>query len=473
MRLLISTVAAGLVALLPMGVEGASFSEVARSARADLEEALAELTRARRGIADEKLPLARRLNEVEQEVVSRRQELERAERARDNQLVDLNVLKAEVKRREDENQYLTSLLSEYARVFETRVHISQLDRYQPLIRESLSAIENPDLASPARFDRQLSVIDASLERLNGLIGGDTFEGKALSPDGVLEEGRFALVGPLGFFANGRGTTAGLASLPVNSAEATVIEIGQAAAAGIRELVSGGTGEVPVDPTLGNALKLAGTKDSLAGHIRKGGVVMVPILLLGFTAFVVGMVKWAQISRIREAAPKELEVILSHLRQGERSKASEWAGRIKGPVGEMLNSAIRHVGEKKEYIEEVMYEKMLITKPRLERLMPVIALTAATAPLLGLLGTVTGMINTFNMITVYGTGDPRTLAGGISEALITTEFGLIVAVPALLLHAFLNRKAKGVLNSMEQTTVAFINGVPDPSEERSEYAGNTF
>jgi biopolymer transport protein ExbB len=121
----------------------------------------------------------------------------------------------------------------------------------------------------------------------------------------------------------------------------------------------------------------------------------------------------------------------------------------------------------------MYEKMLITKPRLERLMPVIALTAATAPLLGLLGTVTGMINTFNMITVYGTGDPRTLAGGISEALITTEFGLIVAVPALLLHAFLNRKAKGVLNSMEQTTVAFINGVPDPSEERSEYAGNTF
>jgi biopolymer transport protein ExbB len=260
---------------------------------------------------------------------------------------------------------------------------------------------------------------------------------------------------------------------VNSAEATVIEISPAAATGIRELVSGGTGEVPVDPTLGNALKLAGTKDSLAGHIRKGGVVMVPILLLGFTAFVVGMVKWAQISRIREAAPKELEVILSHLRQGERSKASEWAGRIKGPVGEMLNSAIRHVGEKKEYIEEVMYEKMLITKPRLERLMPVIALTAATAPLLGLLGTVTGMINTFNMITVYGTGDPRTLAGGISEALITTEFGLIVAVPALLLHAFLNRKAKGVLNSMEQTTVAFINGVPDPSEERSEYAGNTF
>jgi biopolymer transport protein ExbB len=134
----------------------------------------------------------------------------------------------------------------------------------------------------------------------------------------------------------------------------------------------------------------------------------------------------------------------------------------------------------------MYEKMLVTKPRLERLMPMLALSAATAPLLGLLGTVTGMINTFNMITVFGTGDPKTLAGGISEALITTEFGLIVAVPSLLLHAFISRKGKGVLNSMEQTTVGFINGVNAPeaparideldreesaNQERTDYAGN--
>jgi biopolymer transport protein ExbB len=104
--------------------------------------------------------------------------------------------------------------------------------------------------------------------------------------------------------------------------------------------------------------------------------------------------------------------------------------------------------------------MLAAKPGLESLLPFIALTAAAAPLLGLLGTVTGMISTFNMISLFGTGDPKTLSGGISEALITTEFGLYVAIPAVLAHAFLSRKAKGVLGSMEQTAVGFINGVPD-------------
>jgi len=125
--------------------------------------------------------------------------------------------------------------------------------------------------------------------------------------------------------------------------------------------------------------------------------------------------------------------------------------------------VDHAREQKDYLEEVLYEKMLEARPNLERLLPVIALTAAAAPLLGLLGTVTGMINTFNMITIFGAGDPRTLSGGISEALITTEFGLIVAIPALLLHAFISRKVKGLLGSMEQTTVAFINGVPGPEE----------
>ena len=72
-----------------------------------------------------------------------------------------------------------------------------------------------------------------------------------------------------------------------------------------------------------------------------------------------------------------------------------------------------------------------------------------------------MINTFNLISVFGTGDPRMLSSGISEALITTMYGLIVAIPALLLHAVVSRKAKGLLGSMEQAAVAFVNGTPKP------------
>jgi biopolymer transport protein ExbB len=70
-----------------------------------------------------------------------------------------------------------------------------------------------------------------------------------------------------------------------------------------------------------------------------------------------------------------------------------------------------------------------------------------------------MINTFNLITIFGTGDPKMLSSGISEALITTEYGLKIAIPALLVHALISRKAKGVMASMEQTAVGFINGIP--------------
>ncbi|MEM1297165.1 MAG: MotA/TolQ/ExbB proton channel family protein, partial [Verrucomicrobiota bacterium] len=89
--------------------------------------------------------------------------------------------------------------------------------------------------------------------------------------------------------------------------------------------------------------------------------------------------------------------------------------------------------------------------------------SATAPLLGLLGTVTGMIHTFKLINVFGTGDARSLASGISEALVTTEFGLIVAIPALILHAVLFRKIKGITGSIEMASLAFMNGLKSSSK----------
>ncbi|MCA9446607.1 MAG: MotA/TolQ/ExbB proton channel family protein, partial [Candidatus Omnitrophica bacterium] len=113
---------------------------------------------------------------------------------------------------------------------------------------------------------------------------------------------------------------------------------------------------------------------------------------------------------------------------------------------------------RELIEEVMYEKVLSARLKLDKYLAFIAISAASAPLLGLLGTVTGIINTFKLITVFGSGDVKTLSGGISEALITTEFGLIVAIPSLLLHALLSRKSSSIVSEMEKSAVALINQV---------------
>ena len=133
------------------------------------------------------------------------------------------------------------------------------------------------------------------------------------------------------------------------------------------------------------------------------------------------------------------------------------------MGLLLTDGVEHSGDNKELLEEVLYERLIQTQPKLERMIPFIAVVAATAPLMGLLGTVTGMIKTFKLITVFGTGDARSLSSGISEALVTTEFGLCVAIPSLIIHALLLRRTKGVLASMEQTAVAFKNGLETDTE----------
>lgn len=112
----------------------------------------------------------------------------------------------------------------------------------------------------------------------------------------------------------------------------------------------------------------------------------------------------------------------------------------------------------DMVEDMIYERMIGVQERLRKWLPFIAVTAAIAPLLGLLGTVSGMIGTFNVISVAGTGDPKPMAGGISEALVTTFFGLVVAIPALVLHSLLSRKSIGIVQTTEKLGLRIVNSI---------------
>ena len=199
-----------------------------------------------------------------------------------------------------------------------------------------------------------------------------------------------------------------------------------------------------------------------GHRRvMRGLAAVVVIAMAAAAFLVSIFKVIEITSVKKGKAKDLQVILDHLNNGRKEDAIGYARGVKGPVGEMLSAALAHIDtEDDDLIEEILYEKVLSTQPKLERLLPFIAVTAATAPLLGLLGTVTGMINTFKLITIFGTGDAGQLSSGISEALITTQFGLIIAIPTLIAHALLSRMSKSVLGSMERTAVGFVNGLPN-------------
>lgn len=444
-----------------------SLEEIGAETARELAAALEELSSLRDSIAAEKVPIAKKLSDLENRTIQKRQELSRKQRSADNELVELNALKSSLNGLKEESAYVSGLFSEYVQSFETRIHISEANRYAAIIAAAKAAAANRDLAFIDKMRAPAALLDASLDRIEGLMGGDSFEGRALSPSGVLEQGRFVLVGPISVFSSEESENGGLARLQLGSPEPTVIDLGDRRRHSVRALAESKSGMLPVDASLGNALKIAATEDTLLEHLKKGGPVMVPILGLGVAAMLIALFRWVNLAQNRLVSPEDLQLVLSCIKIGNVQKAREHAAKMKGVVGNILATAIENCREKTEYIEEILYERMLSAKPSLQRMLSFIALTAATAPLLGLLGTVTGMINTFNMITVFGTGDPRMLSAGISEALITTKFGLVVAVPALICHAIVSRKAKGILGSMEQVTVGFVNGLPEMEKMESD------
>jgi biopolymer transport protein ExbB len=438
---------------------------IATGAKSDLEKALTELADVRKQIEAEKLPLAREVNGLEQQVIDQKAALQKAERFQENQLVELNSLKNQVKARNEEVKYVGALLSEYSRAFRTRTHVAEAARIKPVLDAYDAATVSVDLSEAERVARQGELLNAALDRVQRIAGGEQFEISVLGLTGKMERGKVALMGPVAVFASSETPLVGIVQLELNKADPSVFPLPDGMAAAARELATTGKGSIDLDSTLGGAIKVASIRESFWEHIMKGGVVIYPMIALAVAAILVGLIKWIQLSKVRLASGTDLQDVLDELEKGDRKAAKARASAIPGPAGEMLVTAVEHVDEKKEYIEEVLYEKMLATKPRLESLLPFIALTAAAAPLLGLLGTVTGMISTFNLISIFGTGDPKTMSSGISEALITTECGLYISIPALMLHAFLNRKAKGVLGSMEQTAVGFINGLPSREFEQ--------
>ncbi len=438
----------------------------ARAISNRLVTASAERATLQETIAAEKVPLIRERNNLEAEVIALRQAVERKEGLKTGRAEVLKAAEKELKSREDEVNYVAGLLTDYTRSFETRIHIAEVQRYRESIDAAKAAGDNAQLEAGPRLAQQLPLIASALDRVERVLGGDVFDGRALTADGSMAPGKFTVLGPVGLFATDDSSSAGLVALELKSPEPSVIDPGPELLGDVKALVTRNAGTLPLDPSLGNARKIAATQDTLIEHWKKGGPVMWPILGLGFVSMAVGLGKWFQVGRIRKLSARDVQIVLEHLRGERRKAAVEHAERLGGPSGQMLKQAVEHSGEARELLEEVLYEQMLDTRPRLERLMPLIALTAATAPLLGLLGTVTGMINTFNLISVFGTGDPRMLSSGISEALITTEYGLIVAIPALLIHAVVTRQTKGLLGSMEQAAVSFINGLPTRREGKA-------
>lgn len=444
---------------LLVGSQAQDLSVIRTEIGVDLQKALAELSELRQDIEKERIPLAQRLAELERNLTDRRAELARAQRFQENQLVELNALKSDAKKTADEVKYIDSLLNEYTKAFRSRLHFIEEPRYSAILEAMEKAESSSDNSASDRFSERAALLTTSLERIESALGGEQFDGRAMDKAGRVWPGEVALVGPVAMFASASGKLSGVLQQELNKTDPSVVPVDSDLESSFRTLVTSGSGQMALDATLGNAFKLTALKESLYEKIAKGGAVMIPLIALGAAALLVGIIKWLQFSRIRLASEMDLQRVLRHLENGSKDQALAHARKITGPLGDLLTAAVQNADEKREFIEELLYEKMLSARTAIERGLAFLALSATTGPLMGLLGTVMGMIATFKLISSFGSGDPKLLASGISEALIATATGMIVAIPSLLLHAFLSRKAKGIIGSMEQTAVGFMNGLP--------------
>ena len=441
-------------------LNGQNFSQVQSSSNEKLESALRELASKQEAVAKEKIPMAKQLNRLETEVGDLRSDLSRLERLRDSRDLNLRALENEIEARRDEIDYAKNLLVEFINNQTASADASERQLYEGAFLDILNSAtavgEGDELAAAEAIQSLVEGVDLGLTRLNRLVGGYTFEGKAVLPDGSFEDGNFILFGPIAYFASETGKMAGL-TVQGDSGEPTLIELSQSFD-GMPEAILAGGGTLPLDPTLGKALALETTKDSLLEHIQKGGFWIYPILSIAAISLFIGIFKLFELSNIKRIPKDKFVTILTNIQEGKHEAALKEARTLNGDGQELVTKAIQNIGHGRDLIEQSMEEVLMKMQPKVERLISIVWITASTAPLLGLLGTVTGIITTFKLLTIFGSGDPKALGGGISEALITTEFGLIVAIPALVLHAFLHRKAKAIENEFEGDAMTLLNGI---------------
>jgi biopolymer transport protein ExbB len=209
--------------------------------------------------------------------------------------------------------------------------------------------------------------------------------------------------------------------------------------------------------------IAGKRQSaglaLYESFSKGGWVMVPLLMLPFWVLYLMTLKIVQYAGRGRLLKEQYAVAMRFLDKKDYSGALAWAKTCKkGIMARIVQCGLERKSQGRETGERAVYELLSLEAPPLRRNLNTLAVIAGAAPLLGLLGTISGMITLFAAVTHYGTGDPKFLAGGISEALITAKTGLAIAIPVLFIHDLLRAAKDRLMADLENDTISVLNAV---------------
>ncbi len=197
---------------------------------------------------------------------------------------------------------------------------------------------------------------------------------------------------------------------------------------------------PTGPTGGQYLSALINSPSLIERWHQGGLVGYIISVLGLIGFSLAIWRF---------------VLLNSVTTKVQAQVNDTTPREDNPLGRIMKIYNDNIKTDNETLEMKLAEGILKERPAIDAYLPILKIISMVAPLLGLLGTVTGMIITFQAITIFGAGDPKAMAGGISGALVTTVLGLLVAIPTVMLHSIVNSKAKLVTTILEEQATGIV------------------
>ncbi len=451
----------------PKPKTAADYEAQLRQAAADytarIDAATRTLNDTRVRIGEEKIPLLNQQRDVENRILNLRAEVSSLETAEATFANDRARREQEAEAQRLNISFFAGAAAEGLTTLSSSLGNVEVESWQDQVGELRNRLDPaggvPDVTAAVETAELL------FDRVQTLIGGHVREGMAVSDgDHDLVSGKFIFLGPETLFVGDNGLT-GTVRARDEGAAPLVYPLPGWDSDEANALAAGQPSVFPADVSGGKALQLAESQGDWIDHINKGGIVGYAIIGLGFFALLTGIIKFVDLGNLSVDKPAATLPFLESIAASGAAEAQSKLSGLRKTSRELFATGLRHLAKPKEVIEEHLHAYILRERLHHERWLPMLAVIAAASPLLGLLGTVVGMVKTFTLITVFGTGNAAKLSSGISEALVTTELGLTVAIPTLVLHGLLSYRTQKNLSLLERYGVEFITASEDHKVSR--------
>lgn len=399
---------------------GTDASALERELLQRISNAQSQLNKTETRIAAERAKLAKELGRLERQVNALEQQTAAARRQADEKNLSLSKLQERLQQWTSQRNYQNNLLQQFLR------QQGQNDSAAQPLDEQLQRISQ--LAADSERWLEPAFVPAELVQENG----------SITPAQRLSLGpvHWMLAGDQAFRAQQQDGEWRVMQTLSGSGQQALLALQQ-----------GENASLTFDPSLSLATQIP--DETLPEHLQKGGIWVVPILLFALLALTIAALKGVQLTRLPKVVSYTPAALLNLLQLSDKGQG---LSPLKANSMQQRLLTLAQQSPSARERDDQLFLQLQQDRVHLERRLTAIAITASVSPLLGLLGTVSGMIETFRMMTLFGSGNPEVVSGGIAQALITTELGLVVAIPALVIHSLLSRRARRYYQELENFAI---------------------